>query len=61
MTLPELTSTTFSVSDINALSDTALADFIKKHRAPNGHVELPVDGWDKLSKNERASLAERLL
>lgn len=61
MTLQELATTTLSVNDIVALSDTALADFIKKNRGPNGHFELPVDGWDKLSKDERASLAERLL
>lgn len=61
MTLQELATTTLSVNDIVALSDTALAGFIKKNRGPKGDFELPVDGWDKLSKNERASLAERLL
>lgn len=44
MTLQELATTTLSVNDIVTLSDTALADFIKRKRGLNGHFELPVDG-----------------
>lgn len=61
MSLQELVTTTCPVNDINALSDTALAALIEKNRRPDGHVEILADGWDKLSKDERAILAERLL
>ncbi|KAK5998719.1 hypothetical protein PT974_01101 [Cladobotryum mycophilum] len=42
------------------MSDAELAEFMKNHRRPDGSYELPVDGWDKLSKEERTQLAERL-
>ena len=50
-----------SVEDVNALSDAALADFMKKNRRFDGAIELPVEGWDTLSKDERSHLAERLM
>ncbi|XP_044719102.1 uncharacterized protein HRG_07667 [Hirsutella rhossiliensis] len=51
---------TLSVDHLFALSDAELADFMKKNRPPDGGYELPVDGWDKLSRDERQKLAERL-
>ncbi|KID85143.1 ankyrin 2,3/unc44, partial [Metarhizium majus ARSEF 297] len=51
---------TLTVDDIAAFSDSELAEFMKKHRRPNGDFDLPVDGWDKLSKDDRNQLAERL-
>ncbi|KJZ69148.1 hypothetical protein HIM_11466 [Hirsutella minnesotensis 3608] len=60
MAFPEQTTATLSVEHITALSDAGLANFMKKNRRPDGRYELPVDGWDKLSKDERNRLAERL-
>ncbi|CVL09330.1 uncharacterized protein FMAN_15494 [Fusarium mangiferae] len=51
---------TLSVDEIAAMSDAELGQFMTKHRCPDGGYELPVDGWDKLSKDERSRLAERL-
>lgn len=59
--LQESVNTMLFINDIIALSDTALADLLKKNCDANGRCELSVDGWDHLSKDERASLAERLL
>ncbi|KAI1501061.1 hypothetical protein F5X99DRAFT_409373 [Biscogniauxia marginata] len=56
----EAETATLSVDEIAAMSDTELGQFMTKHRRPDGGYELPVDGWDKLSKDERNNLAERL-
>lgn len=57
----DLETAALSVEDVNALSDTALADFMKRNRRTDGVLALPVHGWDILSKNERSRLAERLM
>ena len=56
----EPTAATLSVDDIAAFSDAELAKFMKENRRPDGGYDLPVNGWDKLSKNERVQLGERL-
>ncbi|KAI8722513.1 hypothetical protein NCS52_00395300 [Fusarium sp. LHS14.1] len=48
------------VSELMALSDEQLTQFMKEHREENGDYVLPVDGWEKLSKGERERLASRL-
>jgi hypothetical protein len=53
-------ASTLFVGHVAAMSDTALGEFIQLHREPDGTIVLPVDGWDVLSKDERARLAERL-
>ena len=53
-------TSSFSVEEIAALSDTALGQFMKVHRRPDGGYDLPVNGWDKLSEDERNRLARRL-
>ncbi|KAK9438292.1 uncharacterized protein VB005_09300 [Metarhizium brunneum] len=53
-------SRSMTVDDVSALSDARLGEFIKKHRRPDHSFELPIDGWDRLSK-ERDRLAQRLL
>lgn len=53
-------TSTVTVGDIASMSDAALAVFIQKNRGPDGAFDLPVDDWDKLSKDERDQLAERL-
>jgi hypothetical protein len=50
-----------SVDDISAMSDAALAVLMEKNRCPDGGIKLPVDGCDKLLKDERKNLAERLI
>lgn len=50
-----------SVGDMAAMSDSALRAFMAEHRRPNGAIDLPVDGWDKLSTEGRDWLRERLL
>ncbi|KJZ69501.1 hypothetical protein HIM_11098 [Hirsutella minnesotensis 3608] len=55
------TAATLSVDDITALSDAQFTRFLTEHRRPDGNFELPVDGWDKLTKDERNHLADRLL
>ncbi|KAK7429751.1 hypothetical protein QQZ08_003777 [Neonectria magnoliae] len=60
MASTEAAIVTLSVDEIAALSDAELGQFMTKHRRPDGGYELPVDGWDKLSKDERNRLAERL-
>ena len=42
------------------MSDPKLAQSLKQNRAWNGHFELPVNGWKKLSKAVRDRLAARL-
>ncbi|KAJ8124649.1 hypothetical protein O1611_g8990 [Lasiodiplodia mahajangana] len=49
-----------SISDIAAMSDIELTQFMEQNRAANGNFELPVDDWDKLSNEERSCLAGRL-
>lgn len=61
MPSPEPSVSTMSVGDVAAMSDTALVEFIQQHRGPDGNVVLPVNGWDALSKDKRARLAERLV
>ena len=61
MALQKFVTETCSVKNINALSDAALMDLIEKNRRSDGHIEIRADGWDKLSKDERAGLAARLL
>ncbi|KAJ2897766.1 hypothetical protein MKZ38_004389 [Zalerion maritima] len=51
---------TLSVGDVAAMNDAELAQFMQKHRLPDGDYDLPVHGWDKLSRDERSRLAERL-
>lgn len=45
---------------IASMGDAALAVFIQKNRGPDGVFDVPVDGWDKLLKDKRDQLAERL-
>ncbi len=61
MSPPGQTTPLLSVNDIVAMSDAALAEFMHKNRRPNGVIELPVGDWDKISKDARKSLAERLM
>ncbi|EFY85387.1 hypothetical protein MAC_08582 [Metarhizium acridum CQMa 102] len=42
------------------MSDEQLCEYMKKHRQRDGSIELPVDDWTVLSKEERDRLAERL-
>ncbi|QPH09514.1 hypothetical protein C2857_000320 [Epichloe festucae Fl1] len=50
-----------TVNDLFALSDAQLGDFMKKHRRSDGAFVIRVDDdWDKLSKEDRNRLAERL-
>ncbi|KHN99766.1 Chromo domain-like protein [Metarhizium album ARSEF 1941] len=49
-----------AIDDLVALSDAQLGEFMEKHRHHDGSIQLPVDGWDRLSKEERERLAERL-
>ncbi|KAG5742869.1 hypothetical protein H9Q72_014036 [Fusarium xylarioides] len=60
MASTEAATVRLSVDEIAAMSDAELGQFMTKHRCPDGGYELPVDGWDKLSKNERNRLAEKL-
>ncbi len=55
------TTLALSVEDIDEMSDTTLGAFMERHRCPNGNIELPVNDWDILSKDERNKLAERLM
>lgn len=48
------------MDDITTLSDAQLAQLMEKHRRPNGDFELPADGWDKLTNEDRSHLAQRL-
>ncbi len=56
----EATNATHSVDDIANFSDAQLAKFMQDHRRDNGDFDLPVDGWDKLSRHDRNQLADRL-
>ncbi|CVL09348.1 uncharacterized protein FMAN_15506 [Fusarium mangiferae] len=60
MTSAESTAAIVSVDEVAVMNDAELAQFMQKHRLPGGDYDLPVDGWDKLSKGERSRLAERL-
>ncbi|KHN95004.1 uncharacterized protein MAM_07231 [Metarhizium album ARSEF 1941] len=53
-------SRSMTVDDVSALSDSQLGEFMKKHRRPDGSFEIPIDDWDRLSKEERDRLAQRL-
>lgn len=57
----ESTPAKLLVPDVAALDDAQLAQFMVVHRRPSGDFELPIEGWDKLAREERARLAERLL
>lgn len=48
------------VQDVLAFTDEELVQFMQKHLRPDGNLELPIDGWDKLPISERNCLAERL-
>lgn len=50
-----------TVNDLSALSDAQLGDFMKKHRRSDGAYVIRMDDdWNKLSKEDRNRLAERL-
>lgn len=49
-----------SVGDVAVMSDAELAHFMQKHRLPSGDYDLPIDGWDTLSRDDRSRLAEKL-
>ena len=51
----------FSVDEIVVMTDAELARLMQENRRSNGDIELPVDGWDRISKDERNRLAERLM
>ncbi|TVY74648.1 hypothetical protein Focb16_v006021 [Fusarium oxysporum f. sp. cubense] len=53
-------ATTLSAAEFAALNDDELGHFMTNHRSFDGGYGLPVDGWDKLSKDERDRLASRL-
>ncbi|KAJ4308529.1 hypothetical protein N0V84_012047 [Fusarium piperis] len=56
----EPTPFTLPVSELIAMSDEELMQFMKEHRDAEGNYNLPVDGWEKLSKDQRDCLASRL-
>lgn len=60
MVSAELETKTVSVGQVAAMDDAELAQFLQSHRLPNGDYILPVDGWERLSKDERGRLAARL-
>ncbi|KAI2618211.1 hypothetical protein GGR54DRAFT_640779 [Hypoxylon sp. NC1633] len=60
MSSTEAKEAPLSVDQIATMSDADLGLFIKTHHRPDGNYELPIDGWEKLSKDERNRLAERL-
>ena len=51
----------YSVDKILVMTNAELARLMWENRHPNGNIELPVDGWDRLSKDERTRLADRLM
>lgn len=51
----------FSVDKILKMTNAELARLMRENRHSNGDIELPVDGWDLMSKDERTRLAERLM
>ncbi|KAB5536103.1 hypothetical protein GE09DRAFT_341144 [Coniochaeta sp. 2T2.1] len=53
-------SSSVHVDAVMAMTDQALAAFMIKNRHPDGNIDLPVHGWDKLSKKDRDGLAKRL-
>lgn len=50
-----------SVEEIVIMTDAQIARLMQKNRRSNDDIELLVDGWDRISKNERNHLAERLM
>ena len=60
MSSSELIAVPSSVDDLAAMSDVVLAEFLEKNLRPDGGFELCINDLDKLSKEERKSLAERL-
>ncbi|KAM6524085.1 hypothetical protein FSOLCH5_004692 [Fusarium solani] len=56
----EPTPFTLPVSELMAMSDEQLMQFMKEHRDTKGNYTLPVDGWEKLSEDQRERLASRL-
>lgn len=46
--------------EVVLMKDAQLAQFMQKHRLPDGNYHLPIDGWEKLSKDKRSRLAARL-
>ncbi|KAI0867599.1 hypothetical protein GGS24DRAFT_485117 [Hypoxylon argillaceum] len=60
MASTEAETVTLSIDELVAMSDAELGQVMTQNRRPGGGYDLPVDGWDKLSKDDRARLAERL-
>ena len=54
-------ATIFSVDEIVTMTDAEIARLMQKNRRSNDDIELFVDGWNRISKNERNRLAERLM
>lgn len=61
MVSQEPTVPPLSVNDIAVMSDAALAEFMQKNRRTDGVFELSVNDFEKLSKDDRKALAERLM
>ncbi|KAF4416017.1 ankyrin 2,3/unc44 [Fusarium austroafricanum] len=51
---------TVSIGEVAAMSDAELTQFMQKHRLSNGDYDFPVNGWERLPKDERSYLAEML-
>lgn len=56
----EAATAALSVGEIAAMGDAELGQFMTKHRGPDGGYELPIYGWDKLSKDTHDCLIKRL-
>ena len=54
-------ATIFSVDQIVTMTDAKIARLMQKNRRSNDDIELSVDGWNRISKNERNRFAERLM
>ncbi|KAK0368126.1 hypothetical protein CLIM01_14519 [Colletotrichum limetticola] len=60
MALPAVDMMRVSVNEVAVMNDAELAQFMQQHRLPDGNYDLPVDGWDELSREDRSLFAERL-
>jgi hypothetical protein len=55
-----LSPANLSVNDVLAFDDTELVDYIKQYLRPDSGFDLEFDCWEKLPKDQRDRLAERL-
>ena len=60
MAFPSSAVPGLGVGDVLAFNDAELVQYMEQNQQPDGGFDLEFEGWEKLPKDQREQLAERL-